>query len=82
MLRTAGQDILVTLEEARLWFQQGYTIRDPESRQIVDIGAVPVPAYAQGEGAFVREEEQENAVRDALARGMGGLFGENWDSEC
>ncbi|KAJ4303335.1 hypothetical protein N0V90_002228 [Kalmusia sp. IMI 367209] len=68
LLRNAGQDILMTLEEARQWFQQGFTIRDPTSRQTVDVGAVPVPSYAQGQGAFVREDEDEKKVRKALAK--------------
>lgn len=69
LLRRAGQDILVTLAEARQWFQQGYTILDPNTRTIIDIGAVPIPSYAEGQGAFVNQEEAENAARNALAEG-------------
>lgn len=69
LLRNAGQDILVVLEEARMWFQQGFTILDPATRAPVDIGAVPIPSYADGEGSFVREEEAEQKAREALKKG-------------
>lgn len=48
----------------------GYAILDPRTREPVDIGPVPIPKYASGEGAFTREEEAERKVRDAYAKGM------------
>ncbi|KAK7187269.1 hypothetical protein PSPO01_06499 [Paraphaeosphaeria sporulosa] len=65
---SSGRDILVTLEEACQWFQLGYTILNPSTGEHVDIGPVPIPRYASGEGAFAREEESERKVRDAHAK--------------
>ena len=47
----------------------GYTILDPGSREPVDIGPVSVPSYANGEGAFAREDEEERKARDEYAKG-------------
>ncbi|KAL5395633.1 hypothetical protein PMIN02_003881 [Paraphaeosphaeria minitans] len=75
---SSGRDILVTLEEARQWFQLGYTILDPSTSEPVDIGPVPILEYASGEGAFAREEEAKKKVRDAHAKGMCNLRYPDW----
>lgn len=69
LVRRTGQDILVTRAEARQWFQQGYAVLDPQTRNPVDVGAVSVPDFAEGRGAFVREEEEERRAREELEKG-------------
>lgn len=66
LIRVAGQDMIVTLAEARQYFELGYAIRDPDSRELVDIGSVAIPSYTEEEGAFVAQEEEEKKAREAL----------------
>ncbi|KAF2478196.1 uncharacterized protein BDR25DRAFT_348454 [Lindgomyces ingoldianus] len=57
LITDGGLNQLVTRQEARSFFEMGYTPRDPETRVPVDVGGTDVPRYAEGEGAFVREED-------------------------
>ncbi|KAF2878052.1 hypothetical protein BDV95DRAFT_9134 [Massariosphaeria phaeospora] len=73
LFRNAGQDTLVTLQEARSYFQLGYAILDPTTRIPVDIDAVPITAYAQEDAAFERqnrevEEEVQKQAADSRFR--------------
>jgi hypothetical protein len=72
LIRRAGQDILVTLEEARHWFQQGFAVHDPNTRQLVNIGAVTTPSYANGEGAFVKQYQEIERVEGELRESKKG----------
>ncbi|KAF2108658.1 hypothetical protein BDV96DRAFT_605419 [Lophiotrema nucula] len=60
-----GHTFLGTLQDARTWFAHGYHVLDPNSRQPVDIGPVPVPSFASGQDAFARQEEGVEAARRA-----------------
>jgi hypothetical protein len=57
----------------------GYTILDPSTGQPIDIGPVAVPSYASGEGAFVRENENERKTRDAHKKGTGVRLEVYWN---
>lgn len=67
LITGAGLPFLGTLADARQWFSLGYDIRDPETRERVDIGPLAVPLFAEDSETFRIQKAEEVAGRERLS---------------
>jgi hypothetical protein len=67
LITGAGLAFLGTIADARQWFPLGYEIRDPGTRERVDIGSLAVPLFAKDPETFGVQKSEEDAGRERLA---------------